>query len=120
MHEYIARRQPNKSCMLVKDGNVCLCPKTTVALPHQVAMTHQVGLIPTQMPCTTNCPFAEVLEVDNAIEQENGGSTIDGKKLQYVIQCEGREKRIDLKSIEEQEEKQKEPRSNILRPIGEA
>lgn len=121
MHEYSVKQQENKTYCLHKDGNICLCPMNLVTVPVQGKMVGQVGLMPTQMPCSTICPFANIEKVKNFQEQENGGSIVNEKqpeKYQYVISCAARERRIDLPNLEPAQPKPK--MTVILPPAAEA
>ena len=115
MHEYSVKKQENDTYTLNKDGNISLCPMNLVTIPVQGKMG-QVGLMPTQMPCSTICPFANIEKVKNFKEQETGGSIIDEKqpeKYQYVISCAARERRIDLPGLEPAQPK---PKLTVIMP----
>ncbi len=109
MHYHTVKKNPNNSYTLQRDGNDCRCPKSTVVIPVQNAMGH--GLQPTQMGCSTLCPFASIAATKLFKDVEGtGGREEAGEGLVYVIECEGQRKQIEL-----QEPKQEEKKSNLIK-----
>jgi len=90
MHTYEANQNTNGCYSLVRDGNVCRCPKSTVELPQINNVTNQMTVMPTQMTCCTLCPFAELREVPG---------TQEPKKIEYITSCEGRDKTFEIEKI---------------------
>lgn len=93
MHKYIAQQQENGSYQLIKDGNPCNCPKTMSIVPMQGGVSG-MRIQPIQLPCSTNCPFAEI----HKITEEKDGQILSSKD-HYVIKCEGGTMGVPLDEI---------------------
>lgn len=107
MHHHTVKKNPNGSYTLVRDGNDCRCPKSMVVVPVQLAMGQQ-ALQPTQMGCSTLCPFASIAasKLFKDVEGTDGRQEA-GEGLIYIIECEGQKKTIELQ--EPAEEKKQSP-----------
>lgn len=103
MHTYKAVQQgAGGEYVLVKDGQVALCPKVASVVPQAGTGLNagRVAMIPQKPPCGTNCPFATITEEDQFEEnQEGGGNTNIGKKPVYNIRCEGGHLKILLDEV---------------------
>lgn len=95
MHIYTIIQNQIGTYSLQKDNVSCLCPKSMVVLP--ITNMAGQGLQPTQMACSTICPFANLQA--RPIKQEQEVEILEGeepKQLFYVIDCEGRTKEFEL------------------------
>lgn len=97
MHKYIAHQQQNGAFTISRDGYTCNCPKSTIVVPVQAI--NGVQMQPQQLPCSTHCPFASIIEKNGFVPAEETGSTPVGKKSYYIIGCEGQNMEIELNEI---------------------
>jgi len=89
---YEAKESPNHGHILFKDGREAFCP---FQQPVPTQGLSGVGLM--RMPCSTNCPMAN-LEIDESpLEVEDSVFSITNlKKARYVTTCGCKEQRYDI------------------------
>lgn len=82
IHTYSIEKQADGAYFLDKDGLICTCPKSAVAIPVPVASQFEahrgMQIVPQKFPCSTVCPHATIKKDDNGDHY-------------YVISCEGKE-----------------------------
>lgn len=111
MHTYTAEQQADKSWQIKRDDTPLSCPKTAVVVPQQSNVSGQVQMLPIKFPCSTNCPFASIVDKNSP-----GCSHLEDKKA-YKINCEAA---FLLLSLDEMNEFKKEPPKKPLHIIGQA
>ncbi len=86
MHKHIAKQDQEGTWAVERDGKMLLCPKlmypTMRAFQKTSVSPVEYATDLNRLPCTTNCPFAEMTK--------NSG---------YIISCEGGRKIIGLDEV---------------------
>jgi hypothetical protein len=98
-HLYEVNENINGAYSLVRDGNVCRCPKSSMLIPQVNGLSGQIVPCPTQMSCSTLCPFASFTD----------------ETREYLVSCEGKEKVFVIAKVNKPKEEKK---LGIVAPIG--
>lgn len=91
---YTIKNDSNYQNVLLKEGKECICPfQNALAIPTQNSLG-QMTIQITRLPCSTSCPFAEIIDEYSA-ESNTWGQT-------YTTRCTGTN--VDFEINQEQAE----------------
>lgn len=98
-HKHSAVQDAGGVYALYRDGHLLNCPKTVYPNINQ-GVTGAINMTLMRFPCSTSCPFAQVIERDTVAE---GTIAKEGKEIIYAISCEGRCNEIVLDKVTQYE-----------------